>query len=89
MVAFVSELLRARLDGLVSIVDFFAGGPALAESSPSSPDASREEGWRSAPGIGRWEALRLRLVGGEEGDDIVILGGEGRGGERMKMRKMG
>jgi hypothetical protein len=31
----------------------------------------------------------LRLVGGEEGDDIVILGGEGRGGERMKMRKMG
>jgi hypothetical protein len=45
----------------------------VAESSPSSPDASREEGWRSVglgPGVGRCEALRLRLPTGDV-DDIL------------------
>lgn len=79
----VSELLRARFDaGAVSVlvVDFLdlavvaLVGP-VESSPPSSPDASRDEGWSSVElgwGGGRWEALRLRLPGGDEGDAIVV-----------------
>lgn len=75
------ELLRARFDdGALSLVCFFdLLGVALAgpvESSPSSPDASREDGWSSVVldwGTGRWEALRLRLPGGDEGDIVMEM----------------
>lgn len=78
----VVELLRARLDGGTAAADvtFPAGflgwglvGPV--DSSPSSPEASREDGWRrsAATGLGAsavmcWDALRLRLwaVDGED-----------------------
>lgn len=79
----MSVLLRARFDaGAVSILAVgFLGLLVVAlvgpvESSPhSSPDASRDEGWSSVElgwGGGRWEALRLRLPGGDEGDAIVV-----------------
>jgi hypothetical protein len=67
----LSELLRARFDEGAFSVFFDLLGVALAGpvESPSSPDASREDGWSSVPeGTGRWEVLRLRLPGGEEGD---------------------
>lgn len=79
----MSVLLRARFDagaGSAVLVDFFdlllgaMVGPV--ESSPSSPDASRDEGCSSAElgcGTGRWEVLRLRFPGGDDGDAIVMF----------------
>lgn len=90
-VALPLELLRARLEGgtatgsVLLMLDVFLwramaalAGPV--DSSPSSPDASREEGWSSAGGCwcgcgaGRCEALRLRLLEGEE--DVIVDGVE-------------
>lgn len=92
-VALPLELLRARLEGgtatgsVLLMLDVFLwramaalAGPV--DSSPSSPDASREEGWGSGGGCwcgcgcgaGRSDALRLRLLKGEE--DVIVDGVE-------------
>lgn len=80
LAASAAAALRARLEGWrVPLVmwELALAGP-VEYSPPSSPDASREDGWRSAvtllgTGAGRWEALRLRLPAGDVDGDIMIL----------------
>lgn len=82
----LTDALRARLGGgtvpeVTSRDDCFlcllgSGMTEPVDSSPSSPDASREEGCRSSAGEGMatlagrcWEPLRLRFEDG--GEDMV------------------
>jgi len=84
------ERVRARFVGgtlLAASIDFLClpgNTSGTADSSPSSPEASRDEGcnWSAVEGLGSWSArreelLRLRLPAvllGEEGDDMVVEG---------------
>ena len=80
------EDLRTRFGGgtvpAVSIelcfLDLFDGTAGPVDSSASSPDASRDDGWRRSVvddlgmSSGRpWEGLRLRFPAWEDGDDML------------------
>jgi hypothetical protein len=75
----LTEAFRARFDGGILDKGFTDEGPAgPVDSSPSSPDASREEGCRRsvvddlAMSIVErwWELARLRLL--DCGEDMVV-----------------